>query len=354
MPGQLVPAEWSRTLVPADSRRKTPHDSKEKRMEQTIKVLLVDDEAAFRVTTGKILAREGFIVQSATNGEQALSSIRENEPDVVVLDLNLDTPGYDGTAVLRAIRRDHPMVAVIMLTGYASSSDMLDAACEGAFDYLAKPCDISYLASRIREAHRSLDRGLAWMGEKQAADLMIPIHRYARIRRTDTVRQAFGRLLCHNRSMTGHDRVLGNGRRSLLVLDFDDRIVGYLTCRELLAALHKAHAAKPRPVHTGTARWELYFWRGVFTRQVEDLLDVPVSTLMDPHSICVDAGSSLQEVAEVMFAQNVRRVLVTDGGEYVGVIRDQELFAEIGEIALDEKEINTLASDGISLNEEKF
>ncbi len=75
------------------------------------------------------------------------------------------------------------MVAVIMLTGHANAYSVIDAVYEGAFDYLAKPCDIPYLISRIYDAYASVANGLAWMGEKQAMDLMIPVARYTRLTR---------------------------------------------------------------------------------------------------------------------------------------------------------------------------
>ncbi len=148
------------------------------------------------------------------------------------------------------------------------------------------------------------------------------------------MREAFRKLLEHNRSMPPDEHAQGKGRRSLLVLDDSERIIGYLTCHELLAALHKAHGRKTRPRSADTAKWDKFFWRGVFTRQVEDLLDIQVDAVMDPHNESVEAGASLFEVAEEMFSKGLRRILVMDSGEFVGIIRDQELFAEIGDLAL--------------------
>lgn len=303
-------------------------------MQNIIKVLLVDDEAAFRLTTAKILEREGFEVDTACDGESALACICDREPDVVVLDV--DMGGSDGNAALDVIKQTHPMVAVIMLTGHDNTYSVIDAVYDGAFDYLTKPCDIPYLISRIYDAYASVANSLAWMGEKQAVELMIPVNKYTSITKDCTVREAFQKLLQHNRAIPEDELAQGNGRRSLLVLDETERIIGYLTCHELLAALHNCHGRKPMPQCADTAKWRKFFWRGVFTRQVEDLLDISVESVMDPHNESVEAGASLFEVAEEMFSKGLRRILVSDQGEYVGIIRDQELFAEIGEIALRE------------------
>ena len=119
-------------------------------MNEKIKVLMVDDEAQFRSTTKKILTRRGFETILAENGEEAIKKLREN-PDVVILDVKM--PGMDGHETLNEIKKLHPQLPVIMLTGHGSMPSAQEALISGAFDYLSKPCDIDLLANKITDAH---------------------------------------------------------------------------------------------------------------------------------------------------------------------------------------------------------
>ena len=84
-------------------------------MTQKIKVLMVDDEERFRITTAKILERKGFHTILAESGEEALEKIKE-KPDVVVLDIRMT--GMDGEETLAKIKESNPEIPVIMLTGH--------------------------------------------------------------------------------------------------------------------------------------------------------------------------------------------------------------------------------------------
>ena len=85
------------------------------------------------------------------NGEEALSLVQDEEPDVMVLDLMM--PGINGVEVLRKIKQDHPNVEVIILTGHGSEKDKALAEELGAFAYLQKPTDIDKLAQIMKQAY---------------------------------------------------------------------------------------------------------------------------------------------------------------------------------------------------------
>ncbi|MFW5490102.1 MAG: CBS domain-containing protein [Desulfovibrio sp.] len=301
-------------------------------MNSKINVLLVDSEAASCTHTIKALAQEGFDVDSVASCEDALMRLGVREPDVMVLDPEADA-SEESQSILQTIRHNHPMVAVIILSGQADAACVLDAAYEGVFDYLAKPCDMPYLVSRIQDAYTAVANGLGWMGEKQAADLMVPLREYRSVCLNTSVRDAFSIMLGKNNDGTSY---LNPSRdiRSLLVLDDEQKIQGYITYHELLAAVNKSHGSKQRPQNQDTARWEKYFWRGLFTRQLGNIMDSPVEELMSTYKATVDAGCSLQEVSEIMLSGNLARVLVKENGRCVGIIRDHELLAEIEEIFL--------------------
>jgi DNA-binding NtrC family response regulator len=121
-------------------------------MEPIIKVLIVDDEDRFRETTKKILQHQGFQMILAASGNEALCKLGEN-PDVVVLDIKM--PGMDGHETLERIKARAPDLPVIMLTGHGARPSAQKALSKGAFEYLTKPCDISLLILKIRDAYRN-------------------------------------------------------------------------------------------------------------------------------------------------------------------------------------------------------
>lgn len=117
-----------------------------------IKVLLIDDEVALANTLAQRLKMRDFKVGTAYDGEQALSKLKEEEPDVVVLDLKM--PGMHGMEVLREIKKTHPDIQVIILTGHGTDKDEEDAKRLGGFDFLKKPADIETLEHKIKAAFK--------------------------------------------------------------------------------------------------------------------------------------------------------------------------------------------------------
>jgi len=90
-------------------------------------------------------------VECAFSGTAALNRLELNDAvDVVVLDVNM--PDLDGMETLEALKRKHPLVEVLMLTGHATIPSAIDAVTLGAFDYLTKPCDIHDLISKAKQA----------------------------------------------------------------------------------------------------------------------------------------------------------------------------------------------------------
>lgn len=116
-----------------------------------VKVLLVDDEQDFVDALGERLESRGFTVRKALSGEEALVKLREQESDVVLLDVVL--PGKDGIQTLIEIKHLNPMIEVMMLTGHGTVDTALDGLKLGAYDYSRKPTDINELSNRIQRAY---------------------------------------------------------------------------------------------------------------------------------------------------------------------------------------------------------
>lgn len=118
-----------------------------------IRVMLVDDEADFLNTLTKRLKRRKLVVTDAKSGEDALSILGQNPVDIVVLDVRM--PGIDGVETLKEIKKQFPLIEVIMLTGHASVEVAVQGMELGAFDYLMKPMDIDELVYKIEDAYKS-------------------------------------------------------------------------------------------------------------------------------------------------------------------------------------------------------
>ena len=114
-------------------------------------ILVVDDETALLRTLSMNLRARGYDVLTAETGEEALDTIREAMPDVVILDLGL--PGISGADVLRDLRR-WSAVPVIVLSARHGSDDKVQALDVGADDYVTKPFGIEELLARLRAAVR--------------------------------------------------------------------------------------------------------------------------------------------------------------------------------------------------------
>jgi len=115
-------------------------------------VLFVDDEADFRETLIKRMQKRHVLASGVRSGEEALDWLKQNPADVVVLDVRM--PGMDGIQTLRAIKSDHPLLEVILLTGHANLEIAREGMQLGAFDYLMKPIDLDELLYKLEDAYK--------------------------------------------------------------------------------------------------------------------------------------------------------------------------------------------------------
>jgi DNA-binding NtrC family response regulator len=118
---------------------------------KNINLLLVDDEKGFLDTITKRLKKRDLNVSGVYSGKDALAFLEAHKTvDVVVLDVKM--PEMDGMETLIEIKKQFPLVEVIMLTGHATVETAIDGMKMGAFDYLMKPCEIDVLLSKVKEA----------------------------------------------------------------------------------------------------------------------------------------------------------------------------------------------------------
>jgi two-component system KDP operon response regulator KdpE len=115
-------------------------------------ILVVDDEMSIRRALHATLQKLGFKVVEAARGEEALSLVRTNPFDAVLLDINM--PGMTGIDTCKNIRRLFPRIPILMLTVRDSEDDKVEALDAGADDYVTKPFQLRELTARIRAAMR--------------------------------------------------------------------------------------------------------------------------------------------------------------------------------------------------------
>ncbi len=114
-------------------------------------ILIIDDDPLIRKTLSSHLAKQGFEVVTAENGEEGLEKLGESDPELVLLDIRL--PDCDGLEVLRRIRQGgKPKATVVIMTAYDDMKTTVEAIKLGAFEYLVKPLDFIELDLTISKA----------------------------------------------------------------------------------------------------------------------------------------------------------------------------------------------------------
>lgn len=121
------------------------------------KILILDDEVEFASALAERLMLRDYPARAEYRAEKAFDSIRQDPPDVVLLDLKM--PGMNGIEFLRDLKRSWPRIEVIMLTGHGDPSYVDLATREGAFDYIMKPVDITELTAKIAGAMERRSQG---------------------------------------------------------------------------------------------------------------------------------------------------------------------------------------------------
>lgn len=296
-------------------------------MSINIKVLMVDDEERFRTTTAKILERKGYETVMAASGEEALLKMSE-KPDVVILDVKME--GMDGHETLRKIKEIDADVPVIMLTGHGALPSATEALHSGAHDYLNKPCDVDLLSAKIRDAVSAAKQEP--YRERTAEEVMIPLSNYTTITEDETVRSAVEKLREIGTLLVSTDRLMDTGHRSILVFDKAGDLTGILSPMDLIAAARPAYLSAPKPSMADSLQYSTMFWLGLFTSRIKEIAEKKVVDIMSDSPPVIDASANLMEVAETMYSQRARRLAVAKNGKIVGVVREQEVFFEIGRI----------------------
>ncbi len=131
-------------------------------------ILIVDDERDIRELIGDILQDEGFQTRLASNSDECLSAIEADVPALMILDIWLKDSDMDGIDILKHVKREHPEVPIIIISGHGNIEIAVAAIKQGAYDFIEKPFNIDQLmvvigrameTSRLRRENATLKRG---------------------------------------------------------------------------------------------------------------------------------------------------------------------------------------------------
>jgi DNA-binding NtrC family response regulator len=118
--------------------------------QNSIQILLVDDEEINLQNVGHFLEHQGFLITTAADGASAISLLQKSHFDLVITDLKMGD--IDGVQVMRAAKDLHPEIEVIIVTGYATVDSAVDAMAQGAYYYLPKPINLKELQKLVMRA----------------------------------------------------------------------------------------------------------------------------------------------------------------------------------------------------------
>ncbi len=121
-------------------------------MTQKINLLFVDDETDFLDSMKKQLEVRDFRVIAVDRGEKALQAASEQDIDIALVDLKM--PGLDGEATLKALKKDHKWMEIVILTGHGTIDSAVESMQSGAYAYLQKPCRLEELMEVLKEAYK--------------------------------------------------------------------------------------------------------------------------------------------------------------------------------------------------------
>ena len=114
-----------------------------------MKILIIDDDEPLRMHLSKALKRRGHSAIAISKGDEAMAQLRKEPFDAAVIDMKM--MGMNGLQVLKELKKIHPQLIGVILTGYGSISNAVEATKLGAYDYLTKPCEISELEKVLKK-----------------------------------------------------------------------------------------------------------------------------------------------------------------------------------------------------------
>jgi two-component system KDP operon response regulator KdpE len=235
-----------------------------------LNTLVVDDEPSFRRVLRTSLATNGFAIEEARSGEEAVTILTQSAFDLVLLDVNM--PGIGGVEACREIRALLPKLGIVMVTVQDGESEMVRALDAGADDYITKPIRLRELVARLRAVLRRLHIDDASEPTLlHAGDLQLDINRHVLYRNGEAVHltptefDLLSLLMRHQGSPLTHAKLL----RSIWGPEYGTEL-DYL--RSFIKTLRRKVEADPaQPKYILTEPWVGYRFCNPLTARGETL-----------------------------------------------------------------------------------
>ena len=135
-------------------------------MVERARILVIDDDKSIRTVLGAILKGEGYYVDTAENGKQAIEKASSSYYNVALIDIRL--PDMEGTELLTRMKKTTPKMRKIIVTGYPSLQNAVEALNKGADAYILKPFDVKKALETIREQLRKQEAEKRFSQDKVA------------------------------------------------------------------------------------------------------------------------------------------------------------------------------------------
>lgn len=119
---------------------------------RNINLLIVDDEEQFLSAISRSLELRDFNVIAVNRGDKALEAARSQPVDIALVDLKM--PGMDGQETLESLKKEHPWMEIIILTGHGTIDSASSCTRSGAYSYLQKPCEFDQLLDTLVQAYK--------------------------------------------------------------------------------------------------------------------------------------------------------------------------------------------------------
>jgi DNA-binding NtrC family response regulator len=142
-------------------------------MGSKIKLLVVDDEKQFLETICRRLELRNFEVVPVSSGEEAVEAARKQDFEIALVDLKM--PGMGGEKVLEILKKEHPWLEVIILTGHGSIDSAVRSTKLGAYYYLQKPCDLELLLQVVAEAYQERIKRKYRYNDEKMKNILAPL-----------------------------------------------------------------------------------------------------------------------------------------------------------------------------------
>lgn len=184
------------------------------------RILVVDDVPDNVDILDARLSSRGYLVATATNGEEALASVAEQPPHLILLDVMM--PGMDGREVARRIKEDDslPFIPIILVTALSEADDVVQGLESGADDYISKPYNFRELEARVRAMLRI--KGLQDELDQKNRELELANRRLKKLSITDGLTELFNHRHVHELLQDEFDRSARTGESiAVVMMDLD-------------------------------------------------------------------------------------------------------------------------------------